>query len=63
MADDLLSFSFEWRQLLEPIRVGSGLKYIFHWKAQLLILAKSLFSSFADVFVMCNRKQGYVSSK
>ena len=33
--------------------LGSGLKFIFYWKAQLLILAKSLFSLFADVFMSC----------
>ena len=28
--------------------VGSGLKFIFHWNAQVIILAKSLFKSLVD---------------
>ena len=46
-----------WACLLE-----SGLKFIFHWKAQLLILAKSLFSSFADVFMSSVTESKDVSS-
>ena len=38
------------------------MKFIFHWKAQLLILAKSLFSSFADVFLSYVMENKDVSS-
>ena len=31
--------------------LGSGLKLIFHWKAQLLILFKSSFKFYADKFL------------
>ena len=46
-------FLFQLKTLLESVRLGSGLKYIFHWKAQLSILDKSLFSSFVDMFMSC----------
>ena len=42
--------------------LGSGLKFIFHWKIQLLILAKLLLSSFADVFMSCVTDNKDVSS-
>ena len=41
----------------------SGLKFIFHWKAKSLILAQSLFSLFADVFMWCVMENKYMSSE
>ena len=42
--------------------LGSGLKFISHWKIQLLILAKLLLSSFADAFMSCVTDNKDVSS-
>ena len=42
--------------------LGSGLKLIFHWKAQSLIFFKSLFSSFTEVVVSCFTEHRDVSS-
>ena len=33
--------------------VVSGLKFIFHWVAELLILSKSLLRLFAEVWMSC----------
>ena len=42
--------------------LGSGLKFIFHWKAHLLIWYKSLFNSFAEVSTSCTTENKDVSS-
>ena len=42
--------------------IGSVLKLIFHWLDQLLILHKSLLSSFAEVFLLCTTEKREVSS-
>ena len=42
--------------------IGSGLKLIFHWYVQLLMLTKSLFNSFAVVFVLWTIENNEVSS-
>ena len=42
--------------------IGSGLKLIFHWYAQLLMLTKSLFNSFAVVFALWTIENNEVSS-
>ena len=42
--------------------VGSGSTFIFHWKAQLFIIFKSLLRSFADVWVSCTTENKEVSS-
>ena len=42
--------------------VWSGLKFIFHWNAQSLILAKSLFKSLADLVIFSTTKNKDVSS-
>ena len=48
----LIFFDFWLKKTSAAYLLGSGLKFIFLWKAQLLlILAKSLFSSFADMFI------------
>ena len=54
---------FQWPEIVSDLRgrlstgfLGSGLKLIFNWKAQLLIFFKSLFSSFAEVFTSCVRE-------
>ena len=41
--------------------VKSGLKFIFHWKSQLLINSKSLLRLFADVWVSCTKESKEVS--
>ena len=41
---------------------GSGLKFIFHWHAQVLILAKSLFNSLADLLIFSTSENRNVSS-
>ena len=40
----------------------SGLKFIFHCKAQFLILSKTLFNSFADLFLLSTTEKREVSS-
>ena len=40
----------------------SGLKVIFHWKAQSLIFFRSLFNSIVDVFISCTTENREVSS-
>ena len=40
----------------------SGLKVIFHWKAQSLIFLRSLFDSIADVFISCTTENRDVLS-
>ena len=42
--------------------IRSGLKLIFHWNAQLLILAKLLFRSLADLVIFFTTKSKDVSS-
>ena len=42
--------------------IRSGLKFIFHWKAQSVIFFRSLFNSIADVFVLCPTRNTEVSS-
>ena len=49
----LIFFDFWLKMTSWACLVGVGLKFMFYWKAQLLILAKTLFSSFADVFMPC----------
>ena len=41
---------------------GSGLKFIFHWNAQVLILAKSLFNSLADLLIFSTSENSDASS-
>ena len=40
----------------------SGLKLIFHWKAQFVILVKSLFKSFVAFLILCTVANNEVSS-
>ena len=42
--------------------VVSGLKFIFHWVAQLLILSKTLLRLFAEVWMSCITENKDVSS-
>ena len=42
--------------------LGSGLKLIFHWNAQLLILLKSLFKWLAEILTFCTMEKRDVSS-
>ena len=44
-------FDFRLKMTSWACLLGSPLKFIFCWKSQLLILAKPLFSFFADVFM------------
>ena len=37
--------------------VGSGLKFIFHWKSQLFVISKRLLRSFADLSAYCTGKK------
>ena len=58
----LIFFDFRLKMISRACLLVSGLKFIFHWKAELLILAKSLLSSFADVFMPCVTENKDVSS-
>ena len=42
--------------------VGSGLKFIFHWNAEVLILVKPLFDSLADLLIFSTTEYSDVSS-
>ena len=41
---------------------GSGLKFIFHWNVQVLILAKSLLNSLADLLIFSTSENSDVLS-
>ena len=58
----LIFFNFRLKMTSWVCLLGFGLYFIFHWKAQLLTLVKSLFSSFADAFMSCVTENKHVSS-
>ena len=55
-------FDFRLKMTSWACLLGSPLKFIFCWKSQLLILAKPLFSFFADVFMSSVTENKDVSS-
>ena len=42
--------------------VGSGLKFIFHWNTQVLVLVESLFNSLADLAIFSTTENSDASS-
>ena len=57
-----ISFNFRLKIISWACLLGSGLKLIFHWNAQLLTFFKSLFISFAAVLMLCATLKRDVSS-
>ena len=55
-------FNFLLNMISWACLLRSGLKVIFHWKAQSLIFFRSLFNSIADVFISCTTENREVSS-
>ena len=58
----LVFWSFRLKITSWAYLVGSGLKFIFHWNAQVLILVKSLFNLLADLVIFSNIENSDVSS-
>ena len=52
-------FNFRFKITCWLCLIGSRLKHISHRNAQLLTFSKSLFSSFAEIFVMRPKKEMY----
>ena len=55
-------FNFQLKMTSWACLIVSGLKFIFHWVAQLLILSKTLLRLFAEVWMSCITENKDVSS-
>ena len=60
--EDELFFNLRLKMTSWACLVVSGLKFIFHWVAQLLILSKSLLRLFVEVWMSCITENKDVSS-